>query len=856
MNTRHYILGIFLLGATGAATAEDTQSAEPLLHARVSFASASALIKGASDADWSYATTNSLVLPGDTLWADNEGMLEVEFSGGTFLRFADASKAEVVAVPPSGALRGLSGSFYVQRVSRSQGTVIFETPVGAVEIAPNSQVRVDIVDEGATTLTVRWGNATVRPAGGGEAMAISQGLRSYIDPGYLPSQPETFDRSVEDAFDTWNRERARLLAVGMENIPILQPASKSSVYSAPPVGVSDLNSQGEWVYVDDYYHWRPTVIRDYVPYRSGYWSYNSLCGYTWIEEYPFSYVTTHYGYWNYNRDYGWLWRYEPYWAPARCATMRYGDYFLWSPINYHGRPVVHGADYFSIGGLNFGVGFTSYAYANDVLNGYSRCHAYNSTTIGPIIAENVYIWNINTATSPYRDRTYQSPALRVRDYNPVRVMRGPSTGGRDSLLASERAIALESRASLRPRTISTAAAAPAVRTAATGESRRASVRAVRLDRTAVDDTPAAIQRATRTGSSARRLVAERAGTLLLSNEDVSAEISRQTRGASRDERPARGESARSGARESARETVSTPPTASNAPDRAGARNRTIRDGVVPKPESNAGDPNPERAESRRVTRVGDAKPSSAGVVSEPRPTRGAAPESDAAPRRMTIPRTSIRPDRSAVESPRVAQPEIAPASGAEDIERPVATRTRETAPGTEAAPRGVTPPRESRRAGPSREAAPESRNPSPRSSSRVLDSIPAAPSREAAPVVRDLPRRESAPQEVAVPTRFDNPRPPERITRPTAPERPANERPDAGGRREIARPEMEKPSAPRPEVQRPTIERPESRRPEMQRPEAPRSPAAGPQISAPSNPRGPERPVSPREEPSSRRTRP
>src|SRR5690606_3241032 len=70
------------------------------LHGRVSFESGGAMVKGQSGADWSYATVNTLILPGDVLWADESATLEVEMAGGSFVRMADGSRAEVVNVPP------------------------------------------------------------------------------------------------------------------------------------------------------------------------------------------------------------------------------------------------------------------------------------------------------------------------------------------------------------------------------------------------------------------------------------------------------------------------------------------------------------------------------------------------------------------------------------------------------------------------------------------------------------------------------------------------------------------------------------------------------------------------------------
>ena len=191
------VLGITALALSGAeAAAYD----DMLMHARVSFDAGGAMVKGIEDVDWSYATVNTLILPGDTLWVDAGNMIELEMAGGSLLRMADGSKADVVALPPSAVIRGWTGSFFVHRIDRSTGDFVFETPACAVEVDPDSQVRLDVVGDGATTVTVRQGRATIR-AQVGNPVVVSPGRRAYVDPGCLPSMPIPFDRTIEDSFD-------------------------------------------------------------------------------------------------------------------------------------------------------------------------------------------------------------------------------------------------------------------------------------------------------------------------------------------------------------------------------------------------------------------------------------------------------------------------------------------------------------------------------------------------------------------------------------------------------------------------------------------------------------------------------
>jgi len=395
-----------------------TAAGEDFLHARVSYDAGDGMIKGRDDADWSYATINTIVLPNDTLWVDKNGTLELEMSGGSFLRMADASKVDIEMLPPSGRLRGWHGSFYVQRTARSTGSIEFDTPVSMVDVNQDSMVRIDIVAEGGTTVSVRWGSATVRCQAGGDVV-LNAGQRSYVDPGYLPSEPTAFNPNVEDDFDTWNRERARLLAEGEERIPKKAPIDRT------PIGVRDLSPYGEWVEVESVYYWRPTVVVDYVPYRYGRWSYVSGAGYCWVESYPFSYVTTHYGRWRYTTRYGWVWTYRGTWGPAWVSAVHYGPHFVWTPLDPFDRPCTVVGGTFAVGRAHFGLYASSYCLADDLLMGSCYVRPVTPVIVRSVPVTQVTVWNINIGSSHGHHHDFARDArLEVRDYAPRRVIRG------------------------------------------------------------------------------------------------------------------------------------------------------------------------------------------------------------------------------------------------------------------------------------------------------------------------------------------------------------------------------------------------------------------------------------------------
>jgi hypothetical protein len=433
------ILGLALVAAASGAQAQGA------MHGRVSHDEGGLLVRGNGDGEWAHATTNTMVLPGDTLWIDETGVGEVELPQGSFLRLADTSKIEVSALDPNIALRAWSGSFYVQRMNRSAGNLVMDTPAATVQVSPDTSVRVDVLADGNSTVSVRWGRADVRTPRGG-AVTLTAGQRAYIDPGLLPSDAVPFDPSSEDSFDAWSRERAEYLATGSTTVP-------AEVTVAPAtMGVSDLSNYGEWVYVDSRPLWRPTVVMNYVPYRTGYWNYVPGYGHVWVGNEPFGYVTSHYGRWNHYANYGWCWSYDPVWRPAWVVSVRCGDYFAWAPCDYYNRPVLmHDSAYFDLGGVRFSVYGSSYVRCDQAYYGPRYVNPWRQDVFapylhgGPDTVVNINIWNIDSDRDRPRVNPFNDDVFTVRDYNPSRSIRGVASLQEGGVRAVDRAQQLEQR---------------------------------------------------------------------------------------------------------------------------------------------------------------------------------------------------------------------------------------------------------------------------------------------------------------------------------------------------------------------------------------------------------------------------
>ncbi|MBI2434670.1 MAG: hypothetical protein HYV26_17575 [Candidatus Hydrogenedentes bacterium] len=771
------VLGVAILASIAALMPAGTW-ADSVLHARVSFDAGGSMVKGAEDSDWSHAVVNTLVLPGDTLWVDQGGTSEIEFSGGSFLRMADTSKAEVTTIAPTPTVRGWEGSFYVHRLSRASGDFVFITPACTVQVDQDTAVRIDIVNQGAT-VSVRWGKATVN-TDVGSPVYVSSGERVWVDPGLLPSEPVPFDRSEEDGFDVWNRERTEQLVNGYKSVP-------EAVVTEPVIGTSDLGTYGEWVSVDDRQYWRPTVVTNYVPYRYGSWSYTPSIGYCWVDNYPFSYITSHYGRWNYFPSYGWCWGYDPVWSPAWVATVRCGDYLVWSPVDYYYRPCYSASSaYFSIGGVSYSAFACSYAPISHVGFGSRYVYGVNSDISNYIFNNigDVYIWNINIGDSPHVRVPYDRPLDQVRIYNPRRSIRGPETFGADTVLASQRVRRLESSVGRDAFSALDRTGRAGVRTDAASQERVARTRNVRV----TQDSPSYTRASSRNPEDAavaanRTLRVPRSRDIATSEELVGG---RGTRSAGTS--PERGAQAMREAAERSSRTTTSPRGLSTESGRTPVEGRTVRGERTPDSGSGtatARTRTPSGSENvRGRTPAGDRGSVTrvpTGESIERSPLRG--------PSVRTTPEATrrVEPRRSTSEVTRTPVRSGPPSMSTPDRERMTTPSTRESPPRTTRVERTPT------RSGPPQMSAPD-RSLSSSSEIRRPRVITTAPDRSS--VQRTAPRTTERPRSVESPRAMEAPRAPDRsIVRQSS---PRVEIPRSAPERSYSAPEFSRPRAPEP----------------------------------------------------------
>jgi len=342
-----------------AARADDFRSA------RVSDVRGNLSVRGAEDDDYSYVERNAVIRHEDTLWTDDDGRAEIELERGSWVRLAEDTKLEVRALPPSAEFRIWNGSVFLDLSDRIEGRTLLKTPVGDVQVEPNSVVRIDLDKSESARVSVFNGRARAFPDTGSSVSLVS-GERLYLEAGRVAPDPTRFDRGELDGFDRYHRERVDYF--------INRPMPRE--LSSDIIGARELGDYGSWVSVENVSYWRPRCEPTWRPYSAGYWSYVPGCGYSWVDYAPWGYTTSHYGRWAYRPTYGWLWAPGYAWAPASVYWSNYGNYCGWAPLDPFGRPCYGSGSGFSFafGTGNYFVDYRSWTFCDRNRFYYGRHH--------------------------------------------------------------------------------------------------------------------------------------------------------------------------------------------------------------------------------------------------------------------------------------------------------------------------------------------------------------------------------------------------------------------------------------------------------------------------------------------------
>jgi Family of unknown function (DUF6600)/FecR protein len=319
--------------ATAASSSLALASEDGFVGARVRYVENGVTLQRASEPAAEEAAANLPFLPGDRIWTDDRGRIELQFAAGSQARVDSRSKIDFVAVEGDQndrvVLRLWAGAMILHAGGRGSASFAIETPAGLVEAGESSLLRVDF-DEGEARLSVYEGEATA-VGSRGRAVDVEAGERTYVSGGEAPEVARSFDTRRNDDFDDWSVERESLEVVADRDRRPLPPEV------APYAG--ELEANGSWDYVGEVgYVWRPSVGADWQPYLDGRWDWSSY-GWVWVAGEPWGWATSHYGRWGYSSGVGWYWMPGSVWAPAWVSWAVGDDYVGWCPLGRGDVPV-------------------------------------------------------------------------------------------------------------------------------------------------------------------------------------------------------------------------------------------------------------------------------------------------------------------------------------------------------------------------------------------------------------------------------------------------------------------------------------------------------------------------------------
>jgi hypothetical protein len=317
--------------------------------ARLSYLDGHVSFQHSGEVDWTAASINLPLQPGDRVYTGNDGRAEIEFDDGSVYRLAEKTDIELLSLREDliqiRVLIGLSSLTVESRVNFE-----VDTPAAAFNTLRKGSYRFDVVEDGNTDAIVRKG--LLDAANDQFSRQIETGELLHVIPGdsNLPALSRYDQR---DEWDDWNdRRNADMLAYG----------SRSYIPDNVYVGVSELDTYGRWVAVDSYGPaWVPFGIGPgWSPYWEGRWCYRPFWGWTWVSYEPWGWLPYHYGRWYYSGAFGWCWLPGAafsfnFWSPGLVRFYTGPGWISWCALGPH--------DYYNVNHY-----FYSRAYAYQLNN--------------------------------------------------------------------------------------------------------------------------------------------------------------------------------------------------------------------------------------------------------------------------------------------------------------------------------------------------------------------------------------------------------------------------------------------------------------------------------------------------------
>jgi len=294
--------------------------------ARLSYIEGNVSYQHTADVDWSAASVNLPLEPGDRIYTGYDGRAEIEFDDGSIFRLAHNTDIEILSLKEERIqIRILVGLSNLMVASDTDFEI--NTPVAAFTALRKGTYRLGVDDDGNSDAIVRKGELEAANDQFSRRIQAGEMVRIAINDA---DKPEYSRYDKRDEWDEWNdRRNADMNAyAGRKYLP-------DNVY----IGVSDLLRHGHWVNLPDYGGvWLPdTADASWNPYSVGRWCYRPFYGWTWVSYEPWGWLPYHYGRWYRSSMYGWCWLPGPsfafnFWSPALVTFYSGPGWISWCPL--------------------------------------------------------------------------------------------------------------------------------------------------------------------------------------------------------------------------------------------------------------------------------------------------------------------------------------------------------------------------------------------------------------------------------------------------------------------------------------------------------------------------------------------
>jgi hypothetical protein len=236
--------------------------------------------------EWAPATLNYPLTTGDHIWTDEGGRAEIHV-GSSAIRLDSNTDFSFLNLDDQAVqIRLGEGSLNVRVRDLDLGSTFeVDTPNASVQLTSIGSYRVDVEENGDTSVIIRQGSADATAAG--DTFDVPAGQSATVS-GTDSIAYYTTDAPAMDEWDAWCAARDQ------------REDQFASIRYVPRtmIGAEDLDDFGSWSVAAGYGTvWVPRVSVGWAPYRFGHWAWVEPWGWTWIDDAPWGFAPFHYGRW-------------------------------------------------------------------------------------------------------------------------------------------------------------------------------------------------------------------------------------------------------------------------------------------------------------------------------------------------------------------------------------------------------------------------------------------------------------------------------------------------------------------------------------------------------------------------------